>query len=37
MPEVSSYGIWNDVCTRCQAALHEMRIEPPQSGAEVNQ
>ena len=33
MPEVSSYGIWNDVCTRCQAALHEMRIEPPQSGA----
>jgi isoleucyl-tRNA synthetase len=29
MPEVSSYGIWNDVCTRCQSALREMGIEPP--------
>ena len=30
MPEVSSYGIWQNVCTRCQSALHEMGIEPPQ-------
>jgi isoleucyl-tRNA synthetase len=30
MPEVSSYGIWNDVCTRCQSALKEMGIAPPQ-------
>jgi isoleucyl-tRNA synthetase len=37
MPEVSTYGIWNDVCTRCQSALREMGIEPPQSGAEANQ
>jgi isoleucyl-tRNA synthetase len=29
MPEVSSYGIWNDVCTRCQSALREMGIAPP--------
>ena len=36
MPDVSSYGIWNDVCTRCQTALHEMGIEPPQSGAEAS-
>jgi len=33
MPEVSSYGIWNDVCTRCQSALREMGIEPPQADA----
>ena len=32
MPEVSDYGIWHDVCTRCQSALREMGIEPPQSG-----
>jgi isoleucyl-tRNA synthetase len=31
MPEVSSYGIWESVCTRCQSALREMGIEPPQS------
>jgi isoleucyl-tRNA synthetase len=37
MPEVSSYGIWENVCTRCQSALREMGIEPPQSGAEANQ
>jgi isoleucyl-tRNA synthetase len=40
MPEVSSYGIWNDVCTRCQSALREMGIEPPRSVAaqpEANQ
>jgi isoleucyl-tRNA synthetase len=40
MPEVSSYGIWENVCTRCQSALREMGIEPPQgvaTQAEVNQ
>ena len=31
MPEVSNYGIWEDVCTRCQEALREMGIEPPQA------
>ena len=30
MPEVSNYGIWENVCARCQDALHEMSIEPPQ-------
>jgi isoleucyl-tRNA synthetase len=30
MPEVSDYGIWHDVCTRCQSALKEMGIDPPQ-------
>jgi len=30
MPEVSDYGIWHDVCTRCQSALNEMGIAPPQ-------
>ena len=34
MPEVSSYGIWENVCTRCQSALHEMGIAPPQPEAE---
>jgi isoleucyl-tRNA synthetase len=29
MPQVSSYGIWKNVCTRCQAALTEMGIQPP--------
>jgi isoleucyl-tRNA synthetase len=29
MPEVGSYGIWQNVCTRCQDALKEMRIDPP--------
>jgi isoleucyl-tRNA synthetase len=29
MPEVSNYGIWQNVCTRCQAALKEMNIDPP--------
>jgi isoleucyl-tRNA synthetase len=29
MPIVSDYGIWHDVCTRCQAALTEMGIAPP--------
>jgi isoleucyl-tRNA synthetase len=31
MPHVSSYGIWHDVCDRCQGALREMGIPPPQS------
>jgi isoleucyl-tRNA synthetase len=31
MPEVSNYGIWQNVCTRCQNALREMNIEPPQA------
>jgi isoleucyl-tRNA synthetase len=30
MPEVSAYGIWENVCTRCQSALKEMGIAPPQ-------
>jgi hypothetical protein len=30
MPEVSAYGIWQNVCTRCQNALNEMGIDPPQ-------
>ncbi len=29
MPEVGPYGIWQNVCTRCQAALKEMGINPP--------
>ena len=29
MPEVSNYGVWPDVCTRCQGALREMGIDPP--------
>jgi isoleucyl-tRNA synthetase len=31
MPEVSNYGVWENVCTRCQDALREMGIDPPQS------
>jgi isoleucyl-tRNA synthetase len=31
MPRVSNYGIWENVCDRCQAALREMGIEPPQA------
>jgi hypothetical protein len=31
MPEVSSYGIWGNVCTRCHQALNEMGIEPPKA------
>jgi isoleucyl-tRNA synthetase len=30
MPEVSNYGIWENVCTRCQSALTEMGIDPPE-------
>jgi len=33
MPEVSNYGIWENVCTRCHGALTEMGIEPPQADA----
>ncbi len=33
MPEVSNYGIWQNVCTRCHNALHEMGIDPPEAGA----
>ena len=29
MPEVSAYGIWENVCTRCHEALTEMHIAPP--------
>jgi isoleucyl-tRNA synthetase len=29
MPEVSNYGIWPNVCTRCHGALKEMGIDPP--------
>jgi isoleucyl-tRNA synthetase len=31
MPEVSNYGIWENVCTRCQGTLKEMGIAPPTS------
>ena len=30
MPEVGDYGIWQNVCTRCQAALTEMGIARPE-------
>jgi isoleucyl-tRNA synthetase len=33
MPEVSNYGVWQNVCTRCHAALKEMRIDPPAEAA----
>ena len=29
----SYYGIWQNVCTRCQAALDKMNIAPPQPEA----
>jgi len=31
MPEVSNFGIWENVCTRCQSALKEMGIAPPRA------
>ncbi len=31
MPHVSSYGIWENVCDRCQGALREMGIPLPQN------
>ena len=33
MPEVSNYGIWQNVCTRCQEALTEMKIDQPTEAA----
>jgi len=33
MPEVSDYGIWQNVCTRCHNALKEMGIAPPEAAA----
>ena len=33
MPEVSKYGVWQNVCTRCQGALREMGIDPPAEAA----
>ncbi|KAA6464886.1 isoleucine--tRNA ligase [Acidobacteria bacterium AB60] len=35
MPEVSNYGLWENVCTRCQSALREMKIDPPEDGEAV--
>jgi isoleucyl-tRNA synthetase len=29
MPRVSDYGVWQNVCDRCQSALREMNIDPP--------
>jgi isoleucyl-tRNA synthetase len=34
MPEVGNYGIWQNVCTRCQDALKEMKIAPPTEEAQ---
>ena len=31
MPDVSDYGAWPNVCSRCQSALVEMNIAPPQA------
>ncbi len=31
MPEVGNYGIWQNLCTRCQEALTEMKIAPPRA------
>ena len=31
MPHVSNYGVWANVCDRCQDALREMHIDPPQA------
>jgi isoleucyl-tRNA synthetase len=33
MPAVSNYGVWEQVCTRCQDALHAMGVEPPSPGS----
>jgi isoleucyl-tRNA synthetase len=32
--DTSSYGIWQNVCTRCQEALKEMKIAPPTENAQ---
>jgi isoleucyl-tRNA synthetase len=29
--DTADYGIWHDVCERCQSALREMGIDPPQA------
>jgi isoleucyl-tRNA synthetase len=34
MPEVSDYGVWHNVCTRCQSALPEMKVARPEAGVE---
>jgi len=34
MPEVGNYGIWQNVCNRCQSALAEMKIAPPTEDAQ---
>jgi len=33
MPEVSNYGIWQNVCTRCQNALRQMGVPEPEPEA----
>ena len=33
--DTSSYGAWENVCRRCQSALHEMKIEPPKESEAV--
>ncbi len=33
MPAVSNYGMWEQVCTRCQDALHAMGVKPPSPGS----
>jgi isoleucyl-tRNA synthetase len=35
MPEVSNYGVWQNVCTRCHGALKEMGVDPPAPPAEA--
>jgi len=37
MPHVSSYGAWQNVCDRCQSALKEMNIAPPQPTEDATQ
>jgi isoleucyl-tRNA synthetase len=37
MPEVSNYGIWENVCTRCHGALKQMGIEPPSNTPPSNE
>ncbi|MGO9795626.1 MAG: isoleucine--tRNA ligase [Terracidiphilus sp.] len=32
--DCSAYGIWENVCTRCQEALKEMKIAPPTEDAQ---
>ena len=37
MPEVSNYGAWESVCTRCHQALQAMNVEPPEPGSRRNE